>query len=106
MCVLDADLSSVTGPLRQNGRHHVGDTMRVLDAELSFVTGPLRQNSRHHVCSGCRIKLRGFIGFYPYSVACQLCASAVETHLRWAPARARKGPKDTSASCRMIEVII
>ena len=87
MCVLDADLSSVTGPLRQNSRHHVGDTMCVLDANLSSVTGPLRQNSRHHVCSGCRIKL---------------CASSVETHLRWAPARARKGPKDTSASCRMI----
>ena len=79
MRVLDADLSFVTGPLRQNSRHHVGGAMRVLgadlssvtgplrgkigairvlDADLSSVTGPLRQNSRHHACSGCRFKLR------------------------------------------------
>ena len=44
----------------------------------------------------------GPTGFYPSSVACDLCASGVEIHLRWAPARAREGPNDTSASCRMI----
>ena len=86
--------------------------MCVPDADLSLTKIPRNICETGYLCNSLDPQPKkedlkdkgscGFIGYYPYSVACQLCASAVETHLRWAPARARKGPKDTSASCRMI----